>query len=192
MSKNEQHFHLPFEKYGVTLKPLAEADLEMVREWRNSPEIAQHMLDQSHITEEMQRTWFNGLRNEDNRAYWVAWFKHEPIGVASLVNINRTAGTAEPGMYIYPQKYRNNIVPFCVAFILNDYAFSEIGLSLLLGKIFTDNEASIRFHEKCGYVPVSEVEAQRPAISGKQLIHYELNQTNYERAKQPIARFIRY
>lgn len=177
-----------FQRYGITIKPLAEDDLEMVRRWRNSPEIAQHMLDQSYITAESQRKWFNALQHDESRAYWVAWFKEEPIGVVSLVNINRKEGTAEPGMYIYPQQYRNNIVPFCAAFILNDYAFEELGLTLLLGKIFTDNEASIRFHEKCGYTKV----AKPLADEGKQLIHYELTQANYEQAKQPIARFIRY
>ncbi len=183
-----------FQRYGVTIKTLTESDLEMVRNWRNSPEIAQHMLDQSYITADMQRKWFNGLQNDNSRTYWVAWFKGEPIGVVSLVNINLSEGTAEPGMYIYPQQYRNNIVPFCVAFILNDYAFEELGLSLLFGKIFTDNEASVRFHEKCGYVRVGvNPELAVPAEwEGKQLIHYELTVANYEQAKKPIARFIRY
>lgn len=182
-----------FQRYGVTIKPLAEDDLEMVRHWRNSPEIAQHMLDQSYITAESQRKWFNGLQHDESRAYWVAWFKDEPIGVVSLVNINRTEGTAEPGMYIYPQQYRNNIVPFCAAFILNDYAFEELGLTLLLGKIFTDNEASIRFHEKCGYVQVSErMPTHKMTNVAKQLLHYELSEANYKRAREPIARFIRY
>ncbi|RUO43777.1 UDP-4-amino-4,6-dideoxy-N-acetyl-beta-L-altrosamine N-acetyltransferase [Aliidiomarina taiwanensis] len=177
-----------FQRYGVTIKPLAEDDLEMVRNWRNSPEIAQHMLDQRYITAEGQRKWFEGLQQDQSRAYWVAWFKNEPIGVVSLVNISRNEGTAEPGMYIYPEQYRNNIVPFCVAFILNDYAFEELGLSLLFGKIFTDNKASIRFHEKCGYVQVDDASLN----SENKLIHYELTQERYEKAKEPIARFIRY
>lgn len=178
-----------FQRYGVTLKPLTADDLEMVRHWRNSPEIAQHMIDQTHISKAMQRDWFNGLCDDHSRIYWVAWFKEQPIGVVSLVNIDKIAGTAEPGMYIYPSHYRNNIVPFCVAFILNDYAFEEIGLSLLLGKIFTDNESSIRFHEKCGYVSVT---ITTETIKSKQLMHYELTAENYALAKQPIARFIRY
>ncbi|MCO4319928.1 UDP-4-amino-4,6-dideoxy-N-acetyl-beta-L-altrosamine N-acetyltransferase [Aliidiomarina quisquiliarum] len=182
-----------FQRYGVTIKTLTESDLEMVRNWRNSPEIAQHMLDQSYITADMQRKWFNGLVNDNSRAYWVAWFKGEPIGVVSLVNINRSEGTAEPGMYIYPQQYRNNIVPFCVAFILNDYAFDELGLSLLYGKIFTDNEASVRFHEKCGYVQVNERKPSHEMTNvPKQLLHYELKEANYKSARDPIARFIRY
>lgn len=177
-----------YKRYGVTLKPLAESDLEMVRTWRNSPEIAQHMLDQNYITAEGQRKWFNGLQTDASRAYWVAWFKEQPIGVVSLVNINHAEGIAEPGMYIYPEQYRNNIVPFCVAFVLNDYAFEELGLSLLLGKIFPENEASVRFHEKCGYTELAKAQAN----AGRPLIHYELTQANYEQAKQPIARFIRY
>lgn len=181
-----------FQRYGVTLKPLQEEDLERVRVWRNSPSIAQHMLDRTYITEKMQRDWFAGLRGDPRRVYWVVWFKDEPIGVASLVNIDLSAGTAEPSMYIYPEKYRNNIVPFCIAFALNDYAFEKLSLSLLLGKIFTNNEASIRFHEKCGYVPVTNKTTNSVARETNPLIYYELSQAKYEVAKAPIVRFIRY
>lgn len=184
--------HKLFSRYGITLKPLAEGDLEKVRAWRNSPEIAQHMLDQTHITEEMQQNWFNGLKDDASRAYWVAWFKDEPIGVASLVNINPTAGTAEPSLYIYPEKYRSNIIPFCLAFALNDYAFEVFGLSLLLAEVFADNEPAIRFNEKIGYLQTANPNTKPVKETAKPLIHYELTQINYEQAKQPIAHFIRY
>lgn len=173
-----------FSRYGVTLRPLAEDMLETVRQWRNDPEIAQHMLNQELITAEKQRLWFQELVDDRSRAYWVAWFKNEPIGVASLVNIDRVSGTVEPGMYIYPQIYRNNIVPFCVAFALNDMAFEVLGLTCLKGKIFPENEASIRFHQKCGY---SEIPSD-----DEKLLRYELVRANYESARAPIALFIRY
>ncbi|MCC5854448.1 MAG: UDP-4-amino-4,6-dideoxy-N-acetyl-beta-L-altrosamine N-acetyltransferase [Idiomarina sp.] len=172
-----------FQRYGIRLKPLSKDDLERVRQWRNSSDIAQHMLDQTHITHEMQLKWFAGLQGDQTRAYWVAWFKDEPIGVASLTAIHHDAGTVEPGMYIYPEQYRNNIVPFCVAFALNDVAFEELQLSCLKGKIFEDNDASKRFHEKCGY---------RYTGRDDNLLFYELNYDDYVAARAPLARFIRY
>lgn len=181
-----------FQRYGIALKPLQESDLEKVRAWRNSPEIAELMLDQTYITEEMQQKWFKGLQTDSSRAYWVAWFKDEPIGVASLVNIDLAAGTAEPGMYIYPEKYRGNIVPFCMAFALNDYVFEELKLTSLIAEVFSDNQAAMRFNEKCGYILTTKKSKKIVTNVTKSLIYYELNHVNYEQAKKPIAHFIRY
>ncbi|MBV7316389.1 GNAT family N-acetyltransferase [Shewanella sp. NIFS-20-20] len=173
-----------FERYGITLQPITEADLEMVRLWRNSPEISQHMLDQRPISQAQQQAWFAGLCGDEQRAYWVASFKGEPIGVASLVAIDRERRQCEPSMYIYPQHYRNNIVPFCVAFALNDMAFFELGMGLLVGKVFRENVASLRFHLKCGYQAQDDHHGE--------LIPMTLRVVDYQAARDPLARFIRY
>jgi len=187
-----------YAKYGVTLKPLSADMLEMVREWRNDPEISQHMLTQDYISADQQRDWYAKIARQTSVIYWVVWFKGEPIGVASLTAIDQERGIAEPGMYIYPEQYRNNIVPFCVAFALNDFAFQELNLKLLIGKIFEDNAASLRFHEKTGYRPVAnEVQrefglAEVTMHKGQKLYWFTLSRDDYETAKAPIARFIRY
>ncbi len=172
-----------FSRYGVTLKPLTEDMLETVRCWRNDPVIAEQMLDKHHITAEEQQQWFSHLQHDYSRAYWIAWFKQQPIGVASLVDISQEQGIAAPGMYIYPEQYRNNIVPFCVAFALNDFAFEVLGMKCLLGKIFPSNTASLRFHQKSGYTIVDEQE---------DLIFLRLTCADYLEARAPIAKFIRY
>ena len=154
------------------------------------------MLSQTYISEEMQKQWFANVLQQDSAIYWVVWFKETPIGVTSLNAIDLNTGTAEPGMYIYPQEYRNNIVPFCVAFALNDFAFNELGLTCLIGKIFEDNSASLRFHEKTGYREISPEAIERESFveghEGKGLHWFTLVPSDYERAKAPIARFIRY
>lgn len=176
-----------FQAYGVTFKPISAEDLEMVRQWRNDPTIASLMLDKTAITASMQQQWFAGLTGDQNRAYWVVYFKQQPIGVASLSQIDRASRSAEPGMYIYPAQYRNNIVPFCVAFALNDFAFNQLALTTLLGKIYPSNEASVRFHLKCGY----ELDPARQQ-SNAELDYYQLTPARYLAARAPIAHFIRY
>lgn len=182
-----------FRRYGITLKPLTTDMLETVRQWRNDPEIAKHMLDQTYITEAMQRRWFEKLEHDNSRRYWVIWFKDQAIGVASLVSIQHDASWAEPGMYIYPDQFRNNIVPFCAAFALNDFAFERLKLQTLVGKIYQSNAASVRFHEKSGYVEMpQDWPLKIPKVEEQGLQYYLLTQNAYEAAKAPIARFIRY
>lgn len=183
MSSQELQWPPQYQAYGVTLKPINAADLEMVRQWRNDPSIANLMLDKTNITTEMQQHWYSGLIDDPSRAYWVVYFKQQPIGVASLSKINQIKKSAEPGMYIYPQQYRNNIVPFCVAFALNDFAFEVLKLTILYGKIYPSNDASVRFHQKCGY---------RCYQHQDELDLYQLTPEQYQAARAPIAHFIRY
>lgn len=173
-----------FQAYGVTLKPLAADDLERVRQWRNDPQIARLMRNQTEISAQQQQRWFAGLTGDPQRAYWVTYFKNEPIGVASLVNIDKAAGTAESGMYIYPQQYRGNIVPFCVAFALNDFAFEHLQLNALQAVVKPDNMPAIRFNEKMGYRATGEDQDG--------LLSFVLEPEPYRHARAPIARFIRY
>ncbi|QIR13953.1 UDP-4-amino-4,6-dideoxy-N-acetyl-beta-L-altrosamine N-acetyltransferase [Shewanella aestuarii] len=170
--------------YGITLSPLSQDMIETVRQWRNDPKIAELMLDKSHITAEQQQTWFDGLQGDTSRAYWVAYFKDEPIGVASLMHICYDSSSAEPGLYIYPEKYRNNIVPFCLAFALNDFAFQQLSLNVLWGKIYETNQSSMRFHQTCGY--------HQYDTKADGLMLVKLLKDDYEIAKKPIARYIRY
>lgn len=173
-----------FARYGVKLVALTQDDIEMVRHWRNDPKIADLMLDKTHITHDMQQQWFAKLQQTDDQFYYLVWFKELPIGVASLTRVNCDVGSCEPGMYIYVDEYRNNIVPFCVAFALNDLAFEVFGLSRLFGKIFAVNQKSVRFHETCGY---RRYEAQENGLG-----LYLLEREPYEAARANIARFIRY
>lgn len=176
--------YVRFERYGITLSRLHADELEMVRQWRNDPKIASLMLDQTYITTEMQQAWFARLQTSTTACYYVASFRQQPIGVASLTAIDLQAGTAEPGMYIYPDEYRSNLVPFCVAFALNDLAFEGFGLTRLYGKIFATNTASVRFHEACGY--------HRYAEQADGLGRYLLELPAYLLARDKISRFIRY
>ncbi len=53
-------------KYGITLNRLREDDIELLRQWRNSPQINQFMEYRGNITPEMQRDWFRSVDNFDN------------------------------------------------------------------------------------------------------------------------------
>lgn len=176
---------LVFSRYGITLKELEQDDIELVRQWRNDPKIAELMLDRSYITPERQQAWFERVSQASDEYYFLAIFKDQAIGVASLIKIERQAGHCEPGMYIYNAQYRNNIVPFCLAFALNDLAFETFGLTRLLGKIYSSNRASLEFHQACGY------RFQRRA-EHEALEYYSLNWPDYLAARAAITRFIRY
>ena len=172
-----------YAKYGVSLQPIKSEQIEMVRSWRNRADIREKMLTRDEITTEQQLKWFNAIGKADNLVYFVAFFKALPIGVASAINIDPERKFCEPGMYIAEPKYQGNIVPFCVAFALNDFLFEELRLRVLNGKVFKSNNESMRFHLACGYQVVED---------SSDLVRLELNKKNYIEARDKVARFIRY
>lgn len=165
------------------LKPIQHTQIEMVRQWRNTPRIRSLMLDSSEISTEQQVAWFERVWASEQQLYMLIYFKQKPIGVTSLTAIDKVTGCCEPGMYIYDQQYQGNIIPFCAAFALNDVAFEQFGLTQLRGKIFESNQASMRFHKACGYQVTNQQE---------DLVYLTLNQTDYQIARDRMKRFMRF
>lgn len=184
MSNNKPTWPPKFERYGVTLAPIEYEHLEMIRHWRNSPSIKKYMLDQREITQEQQQAWYHGLTDDRSRVYWLIIFKSTPIGVASILGMDNATNSGEPGLYIYPEQYRSNIVPFCVAFALNDMAFFELGLKRLDAIVLSENSAALRFNLKCGYQQLGERTPGEIAMT--------LAPEAYKVARDPLARYIRY
>lgn len=177
-----------FSRYGVTLAPIQHSQLEMIRHWRNDPFIANMMRSTALITAEQQCQWFTRIQHDRQQAYWMIYFRQEPIGVASLARINPSQGTAEPGLYIYPAHYRQNIVPFCVAFALHDVAFEQLQLHTLQSIVLATNTAALRFNLQCGY----ENMQQEFSDDGRTWQWQRLTHQSYAKAKPAITRFIRY
>ena len=67
-------------KYGIDLVRLTEEDIEMLRQWRNSPQIQQFMEYREEITAEMQKKWFDSINNVNN-FYFIIHFEGQKIGL---------------------------------------------------------------------------------------------------------------
>lgn len=172
-----------FSRYGVNLSSLKQDQIELVRRWRNTPRIRDLMLDKQYISTEQQQLWFDKVWESEEQLYLLVSFKQEAIGMASLINIDPLNATCEPGMYIYSQQYQGNIIPFSVAFALNDIAFEVFNMVCLKGKIYQSNKSSVRFHKACGY--------QSSGLKDDLLL-FELEQQNYLKARDKLSRFMRF
>lgn len=136
--------------YGVILRSMREADLEMVRIWRNSEFTRPYMSYQSEITPEMQTKWFKEL-SPSNNLYFIISINDTDIGVINLKNIDQQAKTAEAGIFIGHVDYMNTVIPVPATITLMQFAFEILELSYLRAKIKTDNDKVITFNKNIGY-----------------------------------------
>lgn len=141
----------PLAGYGVTLTRLAASDLELVRAWRNSPEIRDYMVYREHISEEMQRRWFASINNRNN-FYSVIHYEGQAIGLSHTKNIDWSTMTGEGGMMIWSKAHQNSNVPFLAALLGTDWMFNQLGMNAIIGRVLKTNKRALRYDRALGYV----------------------------------------
>lgn len=139
------------EKYGIRLRKLDnEADVEMVRQWRNSEEVKQYMFFKDYITPEMQKKWFAGIDNERNY-YFIIEYQGEKIGLTNLKDVSLEDKKAEAGIFIVEEKYRTSLAGVQATAALLDFAFEELMLNDVQSHILPQNIAAISFNKGLGF-----------------------------------------
>ena len=91
-------------KHGITLVPLSEAHIELLRNWRNSDFVKKNMQYQGHITETQQLKWFRSLER-DTSMYFLIQQDTSFIGCCNMKNIDAELGCAEGGIFLSEEKY---------------------------------------------------------------------------------------
>jgi len=180
--------------FAVDLVPLAEGDLERVRAWRNSPEVASQMLSQAYIDEASQRAWFACVHGDRRQAHFVIAYKGQPIGACNLKALGAGAlGEArdvEVGFYVGEPRYRGSMLAFFPALALNGHAFEVFAPERIVAKVRPENQAALRFNEQLGYVR-GGVEVA-PASEGVVALQtMTLDRDGHARAAAHFSKFIR-
>lgn len=135
----------------IQLIPLREDDIELVRMWRNSPEVSQYMYTDEFISEEHQKLWFNKIKNENNSRYWIIEFENKKIGVASLTDIDTRNSKCFWGFYLGTTDNRGKGIGAKIEYKILEYVFEDLKLNKLCGEVLSFNENVIRMHEKFGF-----------------------------------------
>lgn len=139
-----------YTNYGVTLTDIAPWNIELLRRWRNDPEISRFMVYREHITPDMQRAWFDGLDKERNRYCFVS-YERQPIGVCHTKNIDLDAMTGEGGMLIWSKEHQNTLVPFRAALAGLDWNFLKLGFRKMFVVVLKSNRRAQRYNRALGY-----------------------------------------
>lgn len=137
-------------RYGVTLHRLREEDLELVRGWRNDPDIKQFMAMRDHITPEMQRDWFRRVDTDDNYFFVVEYEGHK-VGLADAKHISWEERCCEGGGF-YHRDYWSTLVPYQGSFTCFDFVFDELRLDFVRSRVLATNHRAIRYNLALGYV----------------------------------------
>lgn len=167
--------------YQISLDSVQADELEMIRQWRNDPDVARYMLSQEHISAEQQQAWFNKISRDASQQHFVIRYKQQSIGVANIRAYYQgedlhNARAVEPGLYIAEPKYRANLLAFAPTLLLNDYCFEVLKVEFLAAVVKADNHAALNYNAKLGY----QIEKQAD------LVEIRLTKADYQQHSQSL------
>jgi UDP-4-amino-4,6-dideoxy-N-acetyl-beta-L-altrosamine N-acetyltransferase len=135
----------------IILKLLKREDIEIVRNWRNSPEVSTYMYSDSIISIEQQDKWFEKISNEKKTIYWLIQYNGRNIGLASLTGIDYTLSSCYWAFYIGDLSLRGGGIGAKIEYNVLEYVFNTLKLNKLRCEVFDNNDKVIKLHEKFGF-----------------------------------------
>lgn len=135
----------------INLRKLALQDIEMVRNWRNSPEVSSYMYNETFITEEQQLNWYNKVSNDPSSFYWIIEYNSKSIGLVSITDINKTLNSCYWAFYLGDTTTRGGGIGAKVEYNILELVFFQLKLNKLRCEVFVSNQKVIKMHEKFGF-----------------------------------------
>lgn len=135
-----------FERCRIRL--MTEADLPVVLDWRNHPNVRRHMFTQHEIGLDEHRNWFSKAKVDPDKRLLIVEEENQGIGYAQFSRIAKS-GVADWGFYVRPEAPKGTGIKVGIAAL--NYAFCDLMLHKVCGQVIEYNQASVAFHQRLGF-----------------------------------------
>lgn len=135
---------------NVKFCKIKKENLEMIRNWRNSPEISKYMYTNDYITKDHQKKWFQRIKDDATRKYWIIKVDDNYVGVVNLYNIDMRNKRCYWAYYLAHPSVRGKGIGRLIELNILNYVFEVLFLNKLCCEVFTFNELVIKIHQKYG------------------------------------------
>ena len=163
---------LVLKQYGVTLTRIDEANIELVRYWRNQSDIINFMEYKNYITPSNQKKWFASVNNKWNY-YFIIEFENKKIGLINVKNYMPHEGFGEGGIFIWDKDYLYSFAPAFSSLCLLNFMLVKLNVCKKSRiRILNNNQRAIDYNKMLGYKLLPNQEAEVNQL-------YELDIQNY-------------
>ena len=135
----------------ITLTKLDEGNLELLRNWRNTPQISNNMEFTGYITSEDQKVWFKNLCSETNY-YFIIHYQNRKIGLIHLNKFDHDKSSAHAGLFIAENEFTGTGISLGASLLIMTYAFDELKLDTVYAKIKRDNLSAVKYNSELGFI----------------------------------------
>jgi UDP-N-acetyl-D-galactosamine dehydrogenase len=158
---------------NIYIRSISEEDLKLIVSWRNKDSIRKWFVNQNVLNINKQEEWFSKYLIEENNYIFIIEEQKEfkqPIGMASIYNINEEKQEAEFGrLLIGLDEARGKGISKIIVNSICKFAFEKFNLKKVYLEVFKENKIAIRTYKKCGFKYCYEKE-----VNNKKLIRMEV------------------
>ncbi|AGP80964.1 hypothetical protein I533_04900 [Alteromonas mediterranea MED64] len=165
--------------------PLTSNDLEIVLQWRNQPHIRQNMHNQDEITWSQHEAWFDALKNDESRCFFVFYQNDRPIGVLNFSEHQSTPYTLEWGCYIG----EDDVWPgsgLLLEIAALEYALNIKDAAILYAEVLAFNKSVIKLHTLFQYTALEDGHAFTRNKERHSVKRFEYKREQWQRNKTKI------
>lgn len=109
------------------------------------------------ITPEMQEKWFQKINNDHN-FYFIIEYEGKEIGCVNIKDVDYDKKCGETGIYLYDSNFEHCGIARKAYMSLIEFGFKSLNLKSFIAHVLLDNESSVNFHTKFGYVLLEKYE----------------------------------
>ena len=145
---------------AVTLRPITDADTDLIVKWRNTPSVVQNFIFRQTFTPEMHRSWLATKVATGQVVQYIILDKADgkPVGSVYYRDIDNHNRSAEYGIFIGEESARGKGLGTETARLFTDFGFAGCICTASACACWPKNTAARRSYEKgrlCagGYLP---------------------------------------
>jgi len=133
------------------LRSARSEDKAMIRQWRNSPDVARYMYTDHHITEAEHESWFQKALKDPRRKYWIIMYQREPVGLVNLYDIDEKNRRCFWGLYISSEKTRSKGLGVFIEYQVVKYVFDDLEYNKLCCEALSYNARAVNLYKTLGF-----------------------------------------
>lgn len=131
------------------LREMTVEDLEMVRAWRNHPDIKKFMFTQNEVLPEEHLAWFERANKDGSKNLLIYMENALSLGFVQFSAIRNQKTIVDWGFYTAPNANKGTGTKMTTLGL--DYAFNQLNAHKVFAEILKYNAPSIKLHQKLGF-----------------------------------------
>jgi UDP-4-amino-4,6-dideoxy-N-acetyl-beta-L-altrosamine N-acetyltransferase len=136
----------------TSLRDLRPEDMDMIREWRNLPRVADYMYTDHVIRPEEHASWFARIMKDPCCKYWIIVCDGENVGLVNLYNIDHKNRRCYWAFYVVSPNVRGKGVGSYAEYAILSYVFNELKFEKLCCEVLAFNKGVVEMHQRFGFV----------------------------------------
>ncbi|MGB5158672.1 UDP-4-amino-4,6-dideoxy-N-acetyl-beta-L-altrosamine N-acetyltransferase [Desulfobacterium sp. N47] len=133
------------------LRDILPDDKDVIFRWRNLPEVAEYMYTDHRICYQEHEQWFDEIKHNTTKKYWIINFDSEDVGIVNLYNIDYHNMRCHWAFYLASPNIRGKGVGSFVEYSILKYVFDELKFNKLCCEVFEFNKTVINMHQSFGF-----------------------------------------